>query len=271
VSATRIFLVTDYGLGDEFAGVLHAVIAKLAPDVAVIDLSHGVAPFDVAGGAALLARAVPHLGPGVVCAVVDPGVGGDRRAVAIQVDGDGPHHLVGPDNGVLTEAARALGIRRVVALRRAPDTAVTFEGRDVFAPAAALLATGTPLRDLGEPVDVDSLIDVPRAEVATRSTPDGHAALLATVRWIDRFGNVQLNVPGRAIAESSTVGVVVKGEDALVRVVSTFVELEPGTAGLLRDANDAVALVVAQGSAAARFDVEVGDLVELVGSFGPLC
>jgi hypothetical protein len=266
----RIFLVTDYGLDDEFAGVLHAVIARLAPDASVIDLSHGVAPFDVAGAAALLARAAPHLGPGVVCAVVDPGVGGGRRAVAIEVDGDGPRHLVGPDNGVLTEAARAFGIRRAVELRRASDLASTFEGRDLFAPVAARLATGARLSDLGEPLDVDSLVEPPRALVATRATPDGHVALLATVRWIDRFGNVQLNVPGRAIAESSTLGVVVKGEDALVRVVSTFADLDPGTAGLLRDANDAVALVVAQGSAAERFDVAVGDHVELVGSFGPL-
>ena len=274
MSATRIFLVTDYGLDDEFVGVLHAVIATLAPDVAVVDLAHGVEPFDVAGAAALLARAAPHLGEGVVCAVVDPGVGGARHAVAIEVDGEGPRYLVGPDNGLLVEAAGVLGeIRRVVSLARdpgAPPRSVTFDGRDLFAPTAARLATGADIDALGEPLDADRLVRLDLPATLSRTLPDGRTALVAAVRWIDRFGNVQLALAGEVLVPASTVGLVVKDDDALVRVVRTYEDLAEGTAGLLCDANGAVALVVASGSAAARFDVRVGDRIELVGTFGPI-
>ena len=274
MSAARVFLATDYGLDDEFVGVLHAVIAELAPEVRVIDLSHRIAPFDVAGGAALLARAAPALGAGVICAVVDPGVGTPRRGVAIEVDGSGPRHLVGPDNGLLVEAAATLGTTsRVVELARsAPPRGgvVTFDGRDLFAPAAAMLAMGGALEDLGTRVDPSTLVRVAAREVTVRELEDGRVAYVASVRWIDRFGNVQLALPGDVLAGVSTAGVVVRDDDALVRVVTTFGELASGTAGLLRDANDMVALVVAEGSASSRFHVAVGDRVELVGSFGPL-
>jgi S-adenosyl-L-methionine hydrolase (adenosine-forming) len=276
VSAARIFLATDYGLDDEFVGVLHAVIASLAPHVQVVDLSHGIAPFDVAGGAALLARAAPHLGAGVVCAVVDPGVGTARSGVIIEVASTtGPRHLVGPDNGLLPAAATVLGgPARVVALTpaqaRAPGSGITFDGRDLFAPAAARLAMGADPDSLGTRIETPSLIELAAPTPTVRDLDDGRIALVTTVRWIDRFGNVQLALPGSVLAGAATAGVVVRDEDALVRVVATFGELDRGTAGLLRDANDCVALVVAQGSAASRFRVAVGDRVELVGSFGPL-
>jgi S-adenosylmethionine hydrolase len=273
VTATRIFLVTDYGLDDEFVGVLHAVIARLAPAAQVIDVSHGVRAFDVVAGASLLARAAPQLGPGVICAVVDPGVGSSRLGVAIEADES--HVLVGPNNGLLLEAAGVLGgVRRAVALTslrgEGAPRAATFDGRDLFAPAAARLAAGAPLESLGEPVSTDSLVVLEPAVTTARQLPDGRVALIATVRWIDRFGNVQLSVPGHVLEGATTAGVVVRDEDALVRVVATFSDLDPGNAGVLRDAIDAVTLVVSQGSAAARFDLAVGDRVELVGSFGPL-
>jgi S-adenosylmethionine hydrolase len=252
--------------------VLHAVVARLAPAVRVIDLSHSIAPFDVAGGAALLARAVPHLGDGVVCAVVDPGVGGPRRAVALEIQSAGPGHLVGPDNGLLCEAADALGtVSSAVELSRdepATTDAITFDGRDLFAPAAAALATGASLASLGTAVDPSTLVRLGVEVPSARSLPDGRTALTATVRWIDRFGNVQLSLDGDVLIAGGIVGVGLVGADALVRVASTFDDLEVGTAGVLRDANGAVALVVAQGSAAERFGLEVGDRVELVGDFG---
>jgi S-adenosyl-L-methionine hydrolase (adenosine-forming) len=273
VTAT-VFLATDYGYDDEFAGVLHAVIARLAPDARVIDLSHGIEPFDVAGGAALLARAVPALGDGVVCAVVDPGVGSSRRAIALEVARP-PRLLVGPDNGLLGWAAAALGgVRRAVELasdRAAHGASSTFDGRDVFAPAAARLARGDALDDLGTPVDASSLVallESPR--VAARTLEDGRVVLTGTVRWIDRFGNVQLSVPGRVLAGASAAGIDVRGDDTLVRVVRSYAELEEGAAGLLCDANDAVALVVGRGSAREHFGVAIGDRIDLVGDFGPL-
>jgi len=270
-----VFLATDYGLDDEFVGVLHAVIARTAPSVRVIDLAHGIAPFDVDGGAALLARAAPHLGHGVVCAVVDPGVGTARRQIAIEVRGEGPRLLVGPDNGLLLEAAHVLGgITRAVAIDpsvlSAGPISATFDGRDVFAPAAARLAAGQPLGSLGEPVDPGGLLALPEPVATARELPDGRTALVAVARWVDRFGNIQLALRGDVLEGAGTVGVVVRDDDALVRVVHAFGDLDPGSAGLLCDANGAVALVVANGSAAARFAVAPGDRVELVGSFGPL-
>jgi hypothetical protein len=266
-----IFLATDYGHDDEFVGVLHAVIARLAPSARVIDLSHGIAAFDVAGGAALLERAAPYLGDGVVCAVVDPGVGGTRRAVAIEV-ASAPRYLVGPDNGLLCWAAAALGgVVRAVELSSEPVRFVgstTFDGRDVFAPAAARLASGVALDDLGRVLDASSLVTLPEPHVATRSLEDGRVVLTGSVRWIDRFGNVQLSLPGRLLEGVSAAGVAVRGDDTLVRVVGSYAALEPGAPGLLADANGAVALVVREGSAASRFEVTVGDRVDLVGDFG---
>jgi S-adenosylmethionine hydrolase len=270
VTAPSIFLASDFGRDDEFVGVLHAVLASLAPQVGVVDLSHGIVPYDIAGGAALLARAAPFLGAGVLCAVVDPGVGGPRRAVALERDGEGPRHLVGPDNGLLMEAAHALGgPHRAVELTRVTTGASTFDGRDLFAPAAARLATGSSLESLGTPIDPTTLVELVVPPVTYRELDDGRLAVTATVRWIDRYGNVQLALPGSVLGEAGTAGVVSRTDDALVRVVTTFGDLEKGTVGLLCDANGSVALVVAEGSAARRFNVTVGDRVELVGDFGP--
>jgi hypothetical protein len=269
-----VFFATDYGLDDEFVGVLHAVIARLAPDARVIDLSHNIAPYDVAAGAALLARAVPHLGDGVVCAVVDPGVGSTRRGIALEVASQ-PRFLVGPDNGLLGWAADALGgTRNAVELAtgsHASGRTGTFDGRDVFAPAAARLALGDAIDALGAPIDSSSLVALPEPTAARRSLDDGRVVLTSSVRWIDRFGNVQLSLPGSVLGGASAAGIAVRGDDALVRVVRSYTELEAGAPGLLCDANDAVALVVREGSAAQHFDVAVGDRVDLVGDFGSLC
>jgi S-adenosyl-L-methionine hydrolase (adenosine-forming) len=275
VTSSRIYLVTDFGLDDEFVGVLHAVLARTAPEIPVVDLSHGIVPYDVAGGAALLARAAPHLGPGVVLAVVDPGVGTERRGVAIElVDDTGPRHLVGPDNGLLLEAAASLGgVVRAVELRRETRDAArgrTFDGRDLFAPAAGALAAGASLPQVGEAIAPETLVALEVARVTSRELEDGRVAIVATARFIDRFGNVALALPGEVLDSVRTVGLVARDEDALVRVADAFGDLEPGELGLLRDANDAVAVVVREGSAASRLRVAVGDRVELVGAFGRL-
>ncbi len=190
---------------DEFVGVVHAVVHGLAPGVPVIDLTHEVPSFDVAAAARVLERATPYLGEGVVLAVVDPGVGSDRRGVAIELDGEtGPRWMVGPDNGLLLPAADLLGgPRRAVALAGAS----TFDGRDVFAPAAAHLAGGRPLADLGPPISVDSLVALPERR-ATVSVSDG--VLTTSVTWVDGYGNVQLEGDDRdweqlAVALGATV------------------------------------------------------------------
>ncbi|MGH8981467.1 MAG: SAM-dependent chlorinase/fluorinase, partial [Acidimicrobiales bacterium] len=128
--AATVFFLSDYGLVDEFVGVVHAVLRRAGP-VGVVDLTHGIAPFDVRGGTEALQRALPHLGPGVVLGVVDPGVGGDRRGIAVLSAGG--RWFVGPDNGLLPPAVGLDGgPTRAIALDKSADAPATFDGRDVF-------------------------------------------------------------------------------------------------------------------------------------------
>jgi S-adenosylmethionine hydrolase len=266
-----VFFLTDYGLADEFAGVVRASVLRHVPGVPIIDLTHGVTPFDVREGALALVRAVPHLGPGVVLAVVDPGVGTPRRAVALSVrpraghGGQGPHHFVGPDNGLLPWAVDvAGGVECAVALpvpsRR--DTGMTFDGRDVFAPAAARLWQGTALTDLGDELDPTSLerLTSPRLSVSP-------GAVEAEVQWVDRFGNVQLAAgPDDATAAALGDDLEVLAPDAhRARRVTAFAELGPDTLGLIVDANGHLALVCDRRSAATVLRVHPGDVVTVRG------
>jgi S-adenosylmethionine hydrolase len=269
-----VFLLTDYGDADEFAGVVRAVIARDAPGVAVIDLTHGIAPYDVRGGAAALERCAPHLGPGVVLGVVDPGVGGDRRSVALEVPGTlgtgpgrGPRHLVGPDNGLLLWAADWFGgVEAAVALASMDEAAagsgvVTFDGRDRLAPTAARLAVGAPLADLGETVDPETLVRL--ADPVVRLS---WRRLEAEVSWIDRFGNVQLAAGVPHAETAGLVGpltIVVEGRSHPARRVLAFGELAPEEIGLLVDANRRLALCRRQGDAAAALGLGPGQTVAL--------
>src|SRR4051812_14086404 len=157
-----ISFLSDFGHDDEFVGVVKSVIREIAPDAAVIDLTHSIAPFDVRAGSLALARAVQYVARGIVLAVVDPGVGTDRKAVAIEVAGGGGI-FVGPDNGLMASAiAMAGGAERAFALTnpvyQLPAPGPTFAGRDIFGPAAAHLASGVPLEELGEELDVHTLM-----------------------------------------------------------------------------------------------------------------
>lgn len=274
-----VFFLSDYGLHDEFVGVVHAVLRRLAPPAAVIDLTHEVPPFDVRAGAATLRRAWPHLGDGVVLAVVDPGVGGGRRGLALEVGSTGgPRFLVGPDNGLLVPVAEAAGVVAAVELSgSAPDGSATFDGRDVFAPAVAELCRGVPAADLGPAVDPAGLERVPAPVVEPGTLADGRHSLRVEVSWVDRFGNVQLATAAEELPPevpvvvvrpepgpwTAVVGANFAGDEPVPRV-RAFADLEPGTPGLLADGNGQLALVVGQGSAAAHFGLGPGSLVQLV-------
>lgn len=279
-----VFFLSDYGRRDEFVGVVHAVLRRLAPRAVVVDLTHDVPPFDVRAGSAALARAMPHLGPGVVLAVVDPGVGGPRRAVALEMPaGSGPRWLVGPDNGLLLPAADAAGgVVRAYALDPgripgvpAPDPRlppgveppVTFDGRDLFAPAAGTLSAGAVGAALGDEVDPASLARQAAPVVEVGRSPDGRRWLRAEVTWVDRFGNVQLAAEGGTVPPSVAEAAVTVPGDAgpprTVRRVRTFSDLSPGEPGLLADGNGHLALVAREGSAADHLGVGAGTLVEL--------
>lgn len=264
-----IFLLTDYGTADEFAGVVRAVVLHHAPGAPVVDLTHEIPPFDIRAGAHALRRAVPHLGPGVVLAVVDPGVAGERRPIALTVAQrweDHPRALVGPDNGLLLWAAEFLGgVERAAALSPAWPSPSTFDGRDLFAPAAAALWLGASLDELGEAVEPDDLsrLAPPHLEVTGDSVD-------AEVLWVDRFGNVQLAATVDDVNEGALQpGTVLQVEPPSVsspmpaHFVHAFADLEVGALGVVVDANRHLAVVVDRGSAATVLAVRAGDRVVL--------
>src|SRR5215469_6844467 len=186
-----ITFLTDFGLQDDFVGVCRGVMKRIARDAEILDITHGVAPQAVTQGALVLERSIPYLPPAVHLAVVDPGVGSDRRAVAIRT-GEG-RVFVGPDNGLLMRAADRAGVEGARSLTNPryhlAEVSKTFHARDVFSPVAAHLAAGAHFDDLGEEVDPATIV---RIELPAPSVDNGE--LVATVLGIDRFGNLELNV-----------------------------------------------------------------------------
>jgi S-adenosylmethionine hydrolase len=252
-----ISLTTDYGTFDGFAAACHGAIARVAPDVRVIDITHHVPPADVARGAAVLAQTAPHLPASVHVGVVDPGVGSDRRGIAIGTPGG---VLVGPDNGLLVWAAEALGgIETVVELTNKDwllgEVSRTFHGRDVFSPAAARLALGAPLSDAGPPVDVSTVVRLPDPMVAV-----GDGWLEAEVVTVDRFGNVQLAAGGSMLSGLGPE-LVVGGVKA--RRAQTFADAQPGELIVYEDSARRVAIAVNGGRAVVVLSVRPGDIVRV--------
>ncbi len=261
-----VSFLSDYGLDDEFVGVCKAVLLSLAPHVSVVDITHNVPPHDVRAGALALVRAVQYLPSGVVLAVVDPGVGTDRRMVAVEVD-DG--YLVGPDNGLLAAATAILGgARRVVALtseeHRLPAPGPTFAGRDVMAPAAAYLANGVPITDLGDEVDpaglVPGMVSLPREE-------DG--VLHGEVWWVDRFGNCQLNVAPdevRALggAPGGPLELRFRDEARMARWVDTYADARASELVVLVDSYGLLSIALDRASAAEACHLKAGSAVVVV-------
>jgi hypothetical protein len=261
-----ISFLSDYGTSDEFVGVVKSVIRSIAPDTSVVDITHDIRPYDVKAGALTLARSVQYLCPGVVLAVVDPGVGTERRAVAIEV-GDGQSYLVGPDNGLLASAVGLVGgatgaVELTEPDYQLPSPGPTFAGRDVFGPAAAHLCAGVPLDALGPRVDpaelVPGLVPLPRDE-------DG--AIVGEILWVDRYGNCQLNVDPDAV-EAWGERVQLRwtrprpGVRTAVRA-ATYGELGPSQVGLVVDSYGLLAVSVRNGSAADTLGVEAGDELSL--------
>ena len=262
-----ISFLSDYGLRDEFVGIVKGVIADIAPHARVIDLTHEIPPFDVRAGSLALARCISYVPSGIVLAVVDPGVGTSRRGVAVSVGG-GRGVLIGPDNGILSMGtALAGGADAAVVLNNpryqleAPGA--TFAGRDIFAPAAAHLCNGTALSDLGEPIDAHLLL--PGVVPLSRTEGD---EIIAEVTWVDRYGNCQLNVgPDEVATLGDRLSVVLTsptGERSTraASIVRSFADIGGGV-GLVVDSFGMLALCVDRGSASAELGVAVGDAVRL--------
>jgi len=196
-----ITLTTDFGLADGFVGTMHGVILGICPAARVVDLSHGIAPQGVQEAAFVLAAAVPFFPAGTIhVVVVDPGVGSERRAIAVQTDHT---FYVAPDNGVLSEALAQDELVVAVHLNRAafwlPVVSHTFHGRDIFAPVAAHLACGVPLRELGEPIN--DLLRLPASQ--PERWADG--TLVGHLRYIDHFGNLITDVRDQDLASMPQV------------------------------------------------------------------
>ncbi len=258
-----VSLLTDYGLVDEFVGVVKAVIRDIAPHAVTIDLTHQIAPFDVRAGSLALARCISYVPSGVILAVIDPGVGGSRKSIAIEV-ADGEGVLVGPDNGLLAPAvAMAGGAGRAVVLTNdqyhLPSHGATFAGRDIFAPVVGHLCNGVDLAELGDLIDADELL--PGMVPLPREEPEG---LVGEVLWVDHFGNCQLNVGPDEIAEWGTQLQISFGETK--RVVTrqhTFADVATGAVGLVVDSCGMLALVLDQRSAAVDLGIGPGDQITL--------
>lgn len=258
--------MTDYGLEDEFAGVCHGVVKRIAPAAEIIDITHGIAPQHVLQGALVLAETLPYMPIGIHVAVVDPGVGGPRRPIALR-DGAGRLY-VGPDNGLLLVAAdRFGGVELVVELTRKEfmldPVSPTFHGRDVFAPAAAHLACGVTLDALGSHVDDAELVRLalPRPLVE-------QGFIQATVLAVDRFGNIRLNVPGGELVPAGMgngdgIEVEVAGRRYSALAARTFVDVQPGKIVLYEDSSGSLSLAINRGSAARTLAVVVGQEVTL--------
>ncbi len=266
MSAPVITFLSDYGLEDDFVGVCHGVIASACPEARVIDLTHGVVRHDVRAGAIVLRRALPFVPVGVHLAVVDPDVGAERRALAVGV-GDG-RILVGPDNGLLSLAAEAHGgVIEAADIARSPyrlePLSATFHGRDIFAPVAARLAAGAAVAEVGDPCDPETLVTIE----LPRPARDGDA-FVAHAIYIDRFGNVQLNVAHEDLAGAGLKlgrGVRIEAgraaEDA--HFVRTFADLPAGELLVYEDSHRMLAIAVSKGDAAARLGLAVDDALRL--------
>lgn len=262
-----ITFLSDYGVGDDFAGVCRAVIARIAPGAQVIDITHGITRHDVRSGGAVLADAVPYGPVGVHLAIVDPGVGGIRRAVAVRTRGEG-HLLVGPDNGLLPPAIDALGGPETVvdiseSRFRLEAPSKTFHGRDVFAPVAAQLAVGADLREAGEELDPAEL------ERAAVTAPRlGQIRAVAHVERIDGFGNVALDLTaeqlgGHPLAGANKVSIGSRSRRRAALRANAFDDVGDGAFLFYEDSSGRMAIAINRGNAAESLELRSGDEVEL--------
>ncbi len=263
-----VSFLSDYGRRDEFVGVVHSILRSTAPGVAVIDITHDIPRHDVRAGGLALARSAQYLCPGVVVAVVDPGVATNRRGLAIEV-GEGESVLVGPDNGLLAPAVAMVGgATRAVSLTNTdyhlPAPGPTFDGRDVFAPVAGALCLGADIEELGELVDPHTL--TPGILPVARED-DGD--LVAEIMWVDHFGNCQLNLDPDDLEGWGDVVRAKLGPDPAtadwrtLRRVDSFAAIGEGQVGLVVDSYGLLAIALDRRSAEAELGLRAASEVRL--------
>ncbi|HEX9483754.1 MAG TPA: SAM-dependent chlorinase/fluorinase [Gemmatimonadaceae bacterium] len=237
-----VTLLTDFGTSDGYVGEMKGVLMSGAPDCVVTDIAHDLVPQDVEAGRLALARYWRRFPTGTIhVAVIDPGVGGTRVALAVESEG---RFLVGPDNGILSPAMLHPGAR-CVSLRVPPGASATFHGRDVFAPAAVRLASGMSLDALGSPHEDPVLLRTPE------SIRDANGVTHGVVLGADRFGNILTNLVARRGASVEIAGRVLPVARSYVDVASGELSALTGSSGLLeialRDGNAATLLGAQRG------------------------
>lgn len=259
-----IALLTDFGYRDHYAGVMKGVIATRAPEARVIDLTHGIAPQSIIEGAIVLRESWPYFPPRTIfLAVVDPGVGTGRSAIAIETRAGA--RLVGPDNGLLWMAANAAGIKRIVKLTerqyRLAKVSSTFHGRDVFAPAAAYLARGVRATALGPAVASIEKLEIPAPTRAPRE-------LRGEVIYVDGFGNLITNFDRARVDEFSASfpgkSLSVRlNRSAAMQIVDAYGRARKGAPLAIFSSFGLLEVAVREGNAASRFAASAGTPVSL--------
>jgi S-adenosylmethionine hydrolase len=260
-----ITFLSDFGLKDGFVGTCHGVMKRIAPDADVIDITHGIPAQAVLQGALVLASTMEYMPVGVHLGIVDPGVGGARRALALR-DRSGRQY-VGPDNGLLVHAASRAGIEVAHELANPeyalPSISRTFHGRDLFSPAAAHLARGVPIEDLGPPLAPDALVrlQVPELEI------DGEV-VVSTVLYVDSFGNIAVNatradVEALGLVPGTRLEVEHAGERYFAVMTRTFADARPGDVIVYEDSYRNMALAISRGNAARMLHAAPGQHIRI--------
>ncbi len=247
-----ISLLTDFGIEQEYVGVCKAVILSICPTAVLVDISHNVSNYSIEEGAVMLKNFVKYAPVGIHVAVIDPGVGTERRGIAVKTErGD---VLVGPDNGVLMEAADFLSVVGVHALEnpqyRLETVSSSFHGRDVFAPAAAHIAEGVAVRELGRALLYDELKRIDRVTVK-----EDEKMISGSVLRIDRFGNIQLSIPSDRIKRKREVSMRIGEKDVVLPYVKTFGEVNPGELLIYEDSDGLLTVSQNQGDASKVLNV----------------
>jgi S-adenosylmethionine hydrolase len=241
-----ISLLTDFGLDQEYAAVCKAVILSLCPSATIVDISHTVPSYDIEEGAFMLKNFVTYAPVGVHVVVIDPGVGTQRRGIAIKTKrGD---TLVGPDNGVLTEAVTLLTFETGVVLENdqymLDQVSASFHGRDVFAPAAAHIANGVPLAAFGRHITESDIMTLPGLECVQNGKK-----IYGTVVRIDRFGNIQTSIPAEMLYKKPEITLEIEKRLFVLPYVETFGDVEPGELLVYKDSDGLVTISQNQGNA----------------------
>ena len=251
-------LLSDFGLQDTYVGVMKGVIAQIAPELTVVDLTHEIPPQNIAAARFNVMSAYPFFPAGTVhVAVVDPGVGSRRRAIALQLANG---FLVGPDNGIFSGVLSQQPVITAVELTnpqywRTPHPSHTFHGRDIFAPVGAYLATGTPIQELGRAIASNTLTQMPLSAWTQTATE-----ITGCIQYIDHFGNLITNIPGDSVQDKNWS---VKTDQLMIPGQQTYADCPMGHLLALIGSHGWIEIAVNGDSAQSKLQMNWGDLIRI--------